>query len=248
MNIQASLRYQLHEFKWAIVTYYAVVVLLFALTILLAFLSIDESAQINGFGTTSMIVLFVMGIVTCREPLRLAIQNGVSRRSYFFAHLLMTVVVCAILSVCDRGLQALAELIVRDLPQAHFTNLVTLIYPEFFADLGGFATVLWPILASFCAYLGSFAAGYLISLAYYRMGTLLKIIVSVGVPFLLVAGIPLLDFGVLNGAIAAFVWRVFSTVMGLESGNLIVAVGSLLALALILNGCCYLLLRRAPIK
>jgi hypothetical protein len=89
-----------------------------------------SSASFISFGFASAIALFVIGVTSVREDLRLGLQNGVGRRTVFFAQLLATISLSFALAVAgdlillaEQALTALSpQFQVSDLFYAFYTG------------------------------------------------------------------------------------------------------------------------------
>lgn len=124
------------------------------------------------FGMVTMIpaaiFLFIAGLASFGENLRVALANGASRRTNFKS--LMLFILAA--SVLTSGICLLLDSIPRLSPGTYF---------PMFSEGPGELFVYFFSISLFALSLGHFIAG-----GYYRMNTLAKILVSVCVPVLLI--------------------------------------------------------------
>jgi len=104
-------------------------------------------------------------------------------------------------------------------------------------------------LLNVCLYTAALAVGYFITIGYYRMNKIAKIIVSIGVPGLYVFVFPIVDFLFLDGTLtSALMNTVAFTYGGMIGGNPYFTICSGLLASAVFLGLTYLMVRRAPIK
>lgn len=90
--------------------------------------------------------------------------------------------------------------------------------------------------------------GYMITIAYYRMSRWLKLLISIGVPALVVVVYPLVDLLLLQGRISSALGRAVSLALGIEAQNIWIAVLSMALLAAAMAAAAWAMMRRAVIK
>ncbi|HWQ51855.1 MAG TPA: hypothetical protein VN369_08660, partial [Terriglobales bacterium] len=111
MNVRPAFRYQLFVFLQG-----AIVMFLIMTAIITAFMTIafvaDERTSImsfSGYGLSTTIFMFVMGIVNVRSDLRLSLQFGVSRRTSFICEVLAALSVSALLAAGGEVINGVAR-------------------------------------------------------------------------------------------------------------------------------------------
>lgn len=97
-----------------------------------------------------------------------------------------------------------------------YQGILGLIYGR--AMEAGFTGFLLQIGWLFCLYLFALLLGYLITTLYYRMGSRLKVLVSVSVPVLLALVLPLMDAELFQGRISQALLAALKAVFGLQNG------------------------------
>jgi len=198
-----------------------------------------SSASFISFGFASAIALFVIGVTSVREDLRLGLQNGVGRRTVFFAQLLATISLSFALAVAG-DLILLAEQALTALsPQFQVSDLFYAFYTGGTVTGLPFGVHVQSILFSFLLFTFSGLTGAFLSLLFYRLRMPWKLIVGIGGPILLLNGVPILLYR-LRVPLAP-VFDFFRS--GPQAVMLLLLLFSVLAALLT-----YLLLRRAPVK
>ena len=115
-HLGKALRYKLRSSLPGIAIFYAIsIAVLFGILIgiLQLIVKIDGMENsISGFGMAAAIMVFVVGIVTIREDLRLFIQHGIGRRTIFIMESLAILIVSMILALGERLLMMAGALII----------------------------------------------------------------------------------------------------------------------------------------
>jgi hypothetical protein len=174
------------------------------------------------------IFVFIISLVLFVSHFKVALANGVSRKTFLLANLPAAILVAAALSIFN--------LIVV---QVH-----NLFWPVFFYSEVFYPQTHWAglLILQFGLYLLLIGSGWFITLAYYRSSTPVKWAISLA-PFVL-AGLMSVVNAWARGVIFTSIGQYFrwSTVDPYR------AAASWLIYAAILGGLVYLLLRRAPLK
>jgi hypothetical protein len=179
------------------------------------------------FEFTAAIFSLLTGLVLLIPEFKVALANGVSRKTFMLANLPAAALFAAALSSFTLVVMLLHTLFWP-------SNLIsTQIYPS--------ASWAWTLFLQFVLYFLIIIAGWFIVLAYYRSSLLLKWAISL-TPFAL--------FGLLKVANAWTGGLIFEKILAylLWSVQLERVPFFMLAYAAILCGAVYLLIRRAPLK
>ncbi len=98
----AATKYQLWESRTAVITFYIVLLLVFLCNIILnQVATADGGGSQNNYDGISFIFLFVAGITTFGQELRLYLQCGLSRKQLTISLLLSMLGLSLIMTVCD---------------------------------------------------------------------------------------------------------------------------------------------------
>lgn len=238
--VRSSLRYQLRDQVQAVGVYYIIYLSIALLTIMWVRISPNSAGDLGGMEMSTTIFLFVMGLVSFRETFHMMLQNGVSRRTLLISRLLTVVILCVTMATIDMTLTGASRALAGPDGRLEVYSLYDLIYPQAMARMNGFGRWItnWALMATQSILVT--CLGYCITLAYYRMNKLTKWVVSVGVPVLFM-------FGMTRGNVQAL-GRGISVVLGVERQLPFLAVLTFLALAAVISGCSWLLLRRAAVR
>lgn len=248
MNIKAPYKYQMAENKSSLIIFYIVIVAIYVANFILA--AVFSNINPNSFSSTStgiemasVIFIFIVGLCVFRENFLFSMQNGVSRRSFFLGRLLTSVTLAGIMTVIDTALLAISRVLPIAQGQLNFGSLF-----EFSYGWTGPYVHIIPILYSFFMYLAAVMFGYFITVMFYRLPKLGKVLVGAGVPIVLFIVLPIIDTMMFGGVITSgFAWFI-TTVFGLTTGQPLLGVLSFFVLAVILSALGWLLVRRAPVK
>lgn len=196
MNIFASFRYQMADQKKGILIYYLVILailLVFGLLLLVPS-GVNGGSVFNGLSGVTAIYLFVASLCSFKENFGMALQNGTTRRSLFLGRLCTTGAVCAVVAVADQILTVVASLPRQFLgwniaSQSLFETLYGGALGE---PMNPFLLSLCSVAFSFFVMLAASAVGYFITILFYRLNKVGKILVGAGVPCFFFFGVPLL--------------------------------------------------------
>lgn len=248
MNILASYRYQMADHKKSIVIFYLVIVTLICVASVSSIVTFH--GKINGSGITvsggelaTIVFLFVVGLCTFKETFLFSIQNGSSRKTLFAAKLLTMASVAAIMSLVDTVLYLIQNAL------QGFTHVSTHAYRGyelFFDSTQEASPVLLQIKSFFLEFLialAVMAAGYLITVLFYRLNKAGKIAVSVGVPMLFMFGFPLLDY-----VTAWSLTRFFAKASDYAFGTPLHMFISCFLIFAVASGLAFLLMRKAVVR
>lgn len=263
MNIKPILRYQLRGHFSVFRAVYGVIYMI----LLAAVIAEYFKPQAFDFSTTSgtelstIIAIFIVGLTFFKDSFRFYISSGVSRKRFFtgvISALGITSAVTALLD-CVNALIFSQFLNYHSLYQMMLNpeKIGTLVrvknasgiytgevlYKVAFTPSMLLKNYLWCVLAYF-----AFAMfGLFITVLYYRMSKVQKIIVSVSVPSFFLFVLPMLDQYVAGGKIGAAISKAFEWWMycGINPGTDII---TRLALSAVLTGITYYMVRKAEVK
>ena len=88
--MKSAMIYQISEMKKPLLIYYAIIFFLLLASFLTTEVFLHISANgttINGIEISSMIFIFVCGLNSFKEPFRMFLQNGLSRKTLFLSYL-----------------------------------------------------------------------------------------------------------------------------------------------------------------
>lgn len=190
MSLKGALRYDIKATLRGLSIFLGVIVLVWLLNYMLAAAFGGNGAYSSGSELALPIYVFVAGIISVREDLRLFLQNGRGRKTVFVAQVVVAFFACIATAVAMGLLLMLFYFITRLLtPQLTFASQLGLFGLQ---GMEGWAALPKIMAFLFLASLPSFFFGMLISLIYYRLSKLGKVVFSVVTPGVLFIGLPVL--------------------------------------------------------
>ncbi len=246
MNLVPAFKYRLFDSaKGAGVFLGVMTIVMSVLMCLFTLVLRDGSTSFSAMTMAGSIFCFVLGIVVIRDDLRLCIQNGISRRTAFTASALVAILVSVLVSACGELLTALFQFLARSHENIYFNDLYQLLYMQ-----GNTRTM--PLSEHIRAFVFMASSGVALSfvgmfcsLVFFRLSKTWAVIVAVGAPLLLFAGIPLLlELPGVYAAVAPLFIR-FGTWVAQTPWNYVLMVCIVALLFALFD---FLLTRRAPVR
>jgi hypothetical protein len=240
MKIKNVISYNLNDDKRAIIIYYLVIAAVISLIGLGVAISDENSTNVAGLEMSTAVFLFVVGLNSFKENFLFLSTNGVSRKTQFSGFVACAALVAAIMAVIDNFYVNVS---------IRITNY-TSFFSQFFnlnKNVQSVKTVVLGLVWSIAVYLLALMLGYFITILYYRMSRMWKIIVSVGVPVVLLTILPIIDSLLTGGVVYGAIGKFFAMTIGYRENPLISTLSSLV-FASILGAISYLLMRRAALK
>lgn len=254
MNIKATLNYQVDDYKKSLPVYYGVILALLIIfggsTIYISMKYSDNSgySSFSGFDTAAAIFLFSMAISTFKSGFLMLLQNGISRRSTLVSRILSHLGVAAVMMVIDLLLRYVTEFIFSLFTQ-NVTFATTFEATYFMSDQG--ITNVSPLYNAaylFLFYLALLSLGTFIALLYYRMNTILKVLVSAGVPITVFIVLPIIDYNLTGGKLTIAIGKFLDFAFGFSTCQPWHAMITFVIGSIVLYFLSWLLIRRAEIK
>ena len=238
------LKYQCYDFLKAIVVYYFVIILILSLA--LVGLHMTGSHERNGIGFCSEFFCLIVGLCMFREYFYLFTQNGVSRRRIFASACMCLVIFSAVLSIMD----ILALYVLEALPASNITymTICSTLYSPFLNSANPGLRLVVELVVTFLVMYAFFAVGYLISICFYRSPKPGKVGIAVGLPLVVVGGIPTLMVAFPD--IFARLMSFFLLIMGYSNtsnGNPFIGIVTLTVFSLAITSFSYLAVKGAQI-
>ncbi|MCX7657347.1 MAG: hypothetical protein N2Z57_01595 [Oscillospiraceae bacterium] len=226
----------------SVIVFYIVMLALFMIDLIMNIIFGDgKNSEFSGIEVIASIFFLVSGIFCFKANLKMAFANCVSRRTEFISTMLSSATYAFIMVFLNAGMVLLFST----------TSNSEFAFNQMYSDYAfanGFIKFLTWFLYEFLSLFSSFAAGYFIGALYYRMNKGLKIAVSVGVPTILLIGMPIAIgfFGpdsIFVKAITACMDFLIRTVAN-PYGAILISLLSIVVLEIL----AFLLIRKAPIK
>ncbi len=246
MRINPVLKYNLNDFKKAVMKFYFIFFLIVLVMVPLSIITNNNetdmgiiTVRMSGLELTSMIFLFVAGLNSFKADFLFYSANGISRKTQFYGFVASTIPVVLIMSVIDTVYGTILGVLLD------YNSVFTMAYSQYHANaiIMKLATVVWSALL----YLTVLMIGYFITVLYYRMPKGWKIGVSIAVPMLFLYILPIMDEMLFSSRITDAMTKVFSTLMG-NGHNPYIAMFTLLVVTLIFAALSYSLIRKAEVR
>ncbi len=171
MKLRAAYRYQIHDLKFSILIYYCVIVGLFILVAASALAFIGNgnvSVNANGsIGGATFIFLFVLGLNSFKENFLFSLQNSVSRKTLFSSRLAVFATLAVFMNIVDLVLGYVLALA---------ASLRVGI------NVAGYAPSFVGLLSSMFFAFTILMLGYFLTILFFRLNKLGKVLVGAGVP------------------------------------------------------------------
>ena len=245
MTMRLKPTYQNHVKEWVkgSIILYSILLAIYIVDLIFKILmpQIMDNSSDSGLEFVPLMFVFGSGIAMIKPDSKLALANGISRKTEFTATLLAALTVATAFTVLSYFVGCLYNTI------NHYSSLFNMIYNDYNFQNQGIYYLTEFILDTLTT-LGFFVTGYFIGSLYYRMNKALKIIVSVGVPVLFCIGLPTLAgiFG--NGFIIVkliiMIIEFFKMVLQNPYYSIIAIIVEIIAA----GAFAFLLMRRVPIK
>ena len=258
MNSKSVYKYQLENFKKPILVFYLVIACVFVLAILGVAtklfsvntgFSMDSKYQISGFEFNTIVFLFVCGLNMFRETFRLSMQNGVSRKNIWIGTALSFLTVGGGVALIDTVIRFVAVNFITPQFGLRVGGLYELMYESRNIEISTVQSAFEGFLLNICLYTAVLAVGYFITIGYYRMNKIAKIVVSIGVPAFFTIVLPILIGIFFNVDPSERYNHVARLALGGSNyDNPFFAMGTGILVTAVFLGLAYLMVRRAPIK
>ncbi len=253
MKIKQAFSFEFSDVKKGMCIFYSVLglLLIFFLVLFTINGTPDSDSSFNSFEFSTYLFMFLMGCVMFNQSFHMTIQNGVSRRTMYFAKLLSFAAAAAIATVINVALIIGGAFLPDHLASFRMVTLLDVSYGlrmDFLSPAGSiFLTFMTFFLLMLLAAIGNFFAA-----SYYKMTKSTAIVVSICVPVILFAAISL-DVLFLNSRILTKLLEAFNFIsgLGLLPGTAFApwrAPVSCLILSGIFFGITWLIIRRMDIK
>jgi len=194
MNIKPAFRYCIFDLLRNSGVFYIIMLFVTAAFSVMAILQNGDtvSGSYSAFAVAGSIMLFVTGITTIREDLRLFIQHGVSRRTTFWANLLSAVAVCAVLAAAGELMIAAAQALTAGNSRILISDLYHFVYADISIRQLSFLQHIESVFFNFSIFLFAYMIGMFISLMFFRLSKAWTVVVGVGAPSFIFIGLPLI--------------------------------------------------------
>ena len=247
MKLKSSIRYQLTTNRISISIYYLVI-----LAIYIFFTSVTIFAgegNMSSMGST-MVFIFVLGLTTFRETTEMMLQNGVSRKTMFIAHLCTGAIIAAVMAVIDKIILLSSEGILNLLNVQTNLGAANSIFGLFYSsqNLNAVMQLFTEYFFNLLLTIAFFAMGYFIAIMFHRLNKMGRILVGAGVPSILFIILPVINWAFPQLRIAENLLDFSDSALGLSAGNPAMGMLTFTIIFVMFSAFAWLLLRRLALK
>lgn len=250
MKCYSVAKYNISTIKKSMTIFYSIFIIVMTVILFLAKTYINEKGQTSGTEISTIIFIFVTGIVIFKESFYFSQSNNISRKTYFKGLILTIVPISAIASVIDIIINRIYNIFstsptIYDMAFTSFTDLGMNSIEKILIQNNDILTLFNTFLFQFTIYTMIFTVGLTIALIYYKCNKLMKIVVSI-LPIIFIMLIDSLTTifpGVFNK-----IELVMGNMLGVTTGNPYAPMATFMAIAIILSAVIYLLIKKAVIK
>lgn len=219
MKIKSAVKYYLTDAKKSLMVYYLIVYVILIVSTLAINRLVENggNASVSGFEMSSVFFLFILGLNSFKENFKMFLQNSLSRETLFISFVISILMISAFMAFMDR----MNEVIANSLLDVHasYQSLFSQLYSQrYLGNSSSIRIVLEGFLWYFSVYGAIAMAGYFITILYYRMNKAMKILVSIGVPALLIIVLPFIDINFANGVISRYMFELLLLALGYKHG------------------------------
>lgn len=205
--------------------------------------NITDTSIINGFDMTSTVYVLVLSIALFVECFKMAMANSDTRKNVILSCILTAVPVSLVLTAINSLLFIISNTI------SESSSLFFMLYSEKYGALkNSLEGILMDALFEMIMLITVFLLGYLISVIFYRLDKLGKLIFSVaffGGPILL---IPTIDKMFFNSTLIHKLFSFIGSALGLTTCNPLMAIMSMTIVSAVLLLINYILISGAKLK
>ena len=250
MKLKSIYKYLICQQGKSYLIYFGIIFVIVHLGLFLT-VSLDSSGGIGGMEMTTLIFMLVSGIVIYKESLSVSLQNGISRRTFFIASMLIFITISLIAACGDILINVLGntyeknynmmydsmyeQMFMREFNDEWIINIPVLSdYPKMF-------------MLNFAMYITMSVFGFLINAVLYRLIKALKIIIPIGIYIILqtlTIIVPVIDYKFFDSKVI----NAFTDFMGWLHESVSHVSVVLLCLAVIFSAVTFLFIRRVPLN
>lgn len=255
MNLKPMIRMQCRTDFRVFRIMYLVVYSIVVLNVIFELSSGQERLTTSGLESATVITIFIVGLNSFKEFFLFYSANGVSRRR-MFAGIVSSLGIAAACTALIDTFNMFVFSLFMNYRSVYSQNLhptgVNLKFNRVWPAIGdptmrSPALLLKNLLWCFCFYLAAALLGLLITTFYYRLNRMQKLVFSVGVPVILLIGLPVFDLNITGGRITAALVEAFRWWMSCAMNPISDFVTHMILTAL-LAFLTFLLIRRVEIR
>lgn len=202
MKIKSMVKYSLSTFMPAYIIYFSIIFVIITSFMVLSTFDGDSVGIIGGMDSISVIFLLIVGITGYRESLSMAMQNGVSRKTYFLGTALFFLIFAAICSTGDTVLTLIGNFYESQRKDLVFDSTFEQLFKSGLDDTGSvIADYFKQVAMEFTFDFAALSAGLLISTVFYRVNKIMKFVILLGIYVIGFVVFPFVDYALFDSLI-----------------------------------------------
>lgn len=248
MRTKKSFKYQFQEVWQSIGMLYLVQIGMRLLALLIASKIGGEYVTMNGMNMMSAMFMLIIGMCSFTESFQFLLQNGVSRKQILAGKMLVFAAGAGMCGVADT-LLATVDQKLNGWGNIKFGGeILPLFYPEFLEQVSSVVRAIVSVALLSVVYALFAGAGYMVSIIWYRLNKIGRIIFAFGVPVVLWLVYPLADYFLFGGRSMIAIMNAIMKLSGLADGNPFYGLISGVIGLVILAGVSILLIRKTVVR
>ena len=248
MRTKKSFKYQFQEVWQSIGMLYLVQIGMRLLALLIASKIGGEYVTMNGMNMMSAMFMLIIGMCSFTESFQFLLQNGVSRKQILAGKMLVFAAGAGMCGVADT-LLATVDQKLNGWGNIKFGGeILPLFYPEFLEQASSVVRAIVSVALLSVVYALFAGAGYMVSIIWYRLNKIGRIIFAFGVPAVLLLVYPLADYFLFGGRSMIAIMNAIMKLSGLADGNPFYGLISGVIGLVILAGFSILLIRKTVVR
>lgn len=248
MRTKKSFKYQFQEVWQSIGMLYLVQIGMRLLALLIASKIGGEYVTMNGMNMMSAMFMLIIGMCSFTESFQFLLRNGVSRKQILAGKMLVFAAGAGMCGVADT-LLATVDQKLNGWGNIKFGGeILPLFYPEFLEQVSSVVRAIVSVALLSVVYALFAGAGYMVSIIWYRLNKIGRIIFAFGVPAVLWLVYPLADYFLFGGRSMIAIMNAIMKLSGLADGNPFYGLISGVIGLVILAGVSILLIRKTVVR
>ncbi|AFA49649.1 hypothetical protein [Acetobacterium woodii] len=254
MKSNAIYKFQLAEHKKSTAIFCLVILVILAFIPIYNELSLifqfqnSSTIYISGLDIAPAVFLFICGLSAFKDNFRMALQNGISRKSLFVNRIYVVLTLAVAMALFDQIVMILGKAVASLSANINYSGILEQIYgSQFTTQSGGFLTGFESFLFLIILFITFLSLGYLIAVGLYRLDKKQKVACIVGFYMVAFVIFPLIDM-FMASQLSTILYQFLDFVMGISAQNPLIGIFSLVIFSLILNGLTWLFIGKAEVK
>lgn len=206
MKIKSMTKYSFNGALKAYLIFAAIIFAIINTVVIITAATGSQGGSFGGMDFSTVVFMFILGIVNYREDLSMSIQNGISRKSYFCSTILVFILIAVIGSAGDTLISILGNFYQNNVSEGisfdsgyeqlfmWSKDIIEPPTPEVFDYIKGF-------ILQITFNIAALAGGLLFASVIYRLSKVFKFIIPAAFYVLIFIALPIVDYSVFDFAI-----------------------------------------------